>query len=42
MEMRNKKVAGDYVPGDVLQLWGGNLKIMTKLNNTIYMKRESY
>jgi len=36
-EVRNKKATGDDVPGDVLKLLGeGGLKIMTKLNNTIY------
>ena len=36
-EMRNKKAAGDDVPGDVLKLLGeGGLKIMTKLINTSY------
>jgi hypothetical protein len=36
-EMRNKKATGDnVVPGDVLKLLGGGLKIMTKLINTIY------
>jgi hypothetical protein len=33
--MRNKK-ATDDVPGDVLKLLGGGLKIMTILFNTIY------
>jgi hypothetical protein len=36
-EMRNKKATeDDDVPGDVLKLMGGGLKIMTKLINTIY------
>jgi len=36
-EMRNKKATGDDdVPGDVLKLFGGGLKIMTKFINTIY------
>ena len=36
-DMRNKKATGDnVVPGDVLKLLGGGLKIMTKLINTIY------
>ena len=36
-EMRNKKATGDDdVPGDVLKLLGGGLKITTKLINTIY------
>ena len=35
--MRNKKATGDDdVPGDVLKLLGGGLKILTKLINTIY------
>jgi hypothetical protein len=35
--MRNKKVTGDDVPGDVLKLLGeGGLKIMTELFNTTY------
>jgi len=33
----NKKATGnDDVPRDVLKLFGGGLKIMTKLINTIY------
>ena len=36
-EMRNRKATGDDdVPGDVLKLLGGGLKILTKLINTIY------
>jgi len=37
-EMRNRKATGDDdVPGDVLKLLGEDgLKILTKLNNTIY------
>ena len=36
-KMRNKKATGDDdVPGDVLKLLGGGLKITTKLINTIY------
>jgi hypothetical protein len=35
--MRNKKATGDDdVPGDVFKLFGGGLKIMTKLISTIY------
>jgi hypothetical protein len=41
-EMRNNKDTGDNdVPGDVPKLLGeGGLKIMTKLNNTIYGTEE--
>ena len=36
-EIKNKKATGDDdVPGDVLKLFEGVLKIMTKLINTIY------
>jgi hypothetical protein len=35
-EMRNKATGDDDVPGDVLKLFGGRLKIMKKLINTIY------
>ena len=37
-EMRNRKATGDGdIPGDVIKLLGeGGLKILTKLNNTIY------
>jgi len=35
--MRNKKATGDDdVSGDMLKLFGGGLKIMTKLINTVY------
>jgi hypothetical protein len=42
--MRNKEATGDDdVPGDVLKLLGGvDLKIMTKLINTIYETGEWY
>ena len=41
--MRNKKATGDDdVPGDMLKLLGeGDLKIMTKLVNTVYETGES-
>jgi len=40
-EMRNEKATGDdNVPGDVLKLLEGGLKIITKLINTIYETRE--
>jgi len=36
-EMRNRKATDDYVPGDVFKILGEDgLKILTKLNNTIY------
>ena len=36
-EIRNKEATGDdEVPGDVLKLLGGGLKIMTKLINTVH------